>query len=75
VDERSADAVPAMYLAIFWFRCENLPSKDVPELETELEKLQKEPISALREKRWLKSARSAACGLQFAYPQREKNET
>jgi hypothetical protein len=38
-------------LAIFWrldheteFRCENLPSNDVPELE------QKEPISALREK-------------------------
>jgi hypothetical protein len=71
-----------MYLAIFWrldheteFRCENLASKDAPELETELEKLQKEPISALREKRRLKSARSAACGLQFAYPRGEKNET
>jgi hypothetical protein len=52
-----------MYLAIFWsldheteFGCEKLPSKDVPELE----KLQKEPISALCEKRWLKSARSVA---------------
>jgi hypothetical protein len=62
-----------MSLAIFWrldheteFRCENLASKDVPELETELEKLQKEPISALREKRWPKSALSAARRLQFA---------
>jgi len=37
-----------MCLAIFWrldheteLRCENLPSKVAPELETELEKLQK----------------------------------
>jgi hypothetical protein len=44
----------------------------MPELETELEKLQKVPISALREKRWLKSARSAACFLQCAYPRGKK---
>ena len=71
-----------MYLASFWrldheteFRRENLPSIDVPELETELEKLQKEPISAPREKRRLKSARSAACRLQFAYPRGDKTTT
>ena len=36
MDERSAGAVAAIYLAIFWrldheteFRCENLPSKDL----------------------------------------------
>jgi hypothetical protein len=79
VDERSLGAVSATYLAIFWhldheteFRRENLAGKDEPELETELEKLQKESISALREKRWLKSALSAASSLRFAYQRGEK---
>jgi hypothetical protein len=46
----------------------------VPELETELEKLQTELIRQFAEERWLKSARSAVCGPQFAYPLGEKNE-